>query len=59
MRALGEIAAQTLIERISAGASAPAKRRRVVSPRLVLRESTAPYGGASGAVPAAAGGGQA
>ncbi|MBA1363934.1 LacI family DNA-binding transcriptional regulator [Burkholderia gladioli] len=59
VRALGEIAAQTLIERISAGASAPAKRRRVVSPRLVLRESTAPYGGAPGAVPAAAGGGRA
>ncbi|KAF1029531.1 MAG: Ribose operon repressor [Burkholderia plantarii] len=44
VRALGEIAAQTLIERISDGAATPSKRRRVVSPRLVLRESTAPYG---------------
>jgi LacI family transcriptional regulator len=42
VRALGETAAQTLIERISGAATGPT-RRRVVSPRLVLRESTAVY----------------
>ncbi|KVE33929.1 LacI family DNA-binding transcriptional regulator [Burkholderia sp. TSV86] len=41
VRALGEMAAQTLIERI--GGAGAAKRRRVVSPRLVPRESTAVY----------------
>jgi LacI family transcriptional regulator len=50
VRALGEMAAQTLIERI-AGTSAtvvvdtPA-RRRVVAPRLIIRESTATWSGA-------------
>ncbi|CAN0620662.1 HTH-type transcriptional repressor PurR [Burkholderia multivorans] len=42
VRALGEMAAQTLIERIGGSDAAPS-RRRVVSPRLVLRESTAAY----------------
>lgn len=42
VRALGEAAAQVLIERIS-GAAKESSRRRVVSPRLVLRESTAVY----------------
>jgi LacI family transcriptional regulator len=54
VRALGDMAAQTLIERI-AGAS-PGKpsgaphapgRRRVVSPRLIVRESTATWAGAA------------
>ncbi|MCA3803688.1 substrate-binding domain-containing protein, partial [Burkholderia sp.] len=50
VRALGEMAAQTLIERIGGGSTAVPSRRRVVSPRLVLRESTAIYRepGASG-----------
>ncbi|CAI8696423.1 LacI family DNA-binding transcriptional regulator [Burkholderia cepacia] len=43
VRALGEMAAQTLIERIGGGSTAVPSRRRVVSPRLVLRESTAIY----------------
>ncbi|VBN88988.1 LacI family DNA-binding transcriptional regulator [Burkholderia pseudomallei] len=43
VRALGEMAAQTLIERIGGGASGAPQRRRVVSPRLVLRESTTVY----------------
>ncbi|MGV2287728.1 LacI family DNA-binding transcriptional regulator [Trinickia sp. YCB016] len=42
VRALGETAALTLIERITSDAGGPT-RRRVVSPRLVLRESTAAY----------------
>jgi LacI family transcriptional regulator len=45
VRALGEAAAQTLIERITGGteaARAPA-RRRVLAPRLILRESTASW----------------
>ncbi|HLX03429.1 MAG TPA: LacI family DNA-binding transcriptional regulator [Trinickia sp.] len=42
VRALGETAAQTLIERITNNSGGPT-RRRVVSPRLVLRESTAAY----------------
>jgi LacI family transcriptional regulator len=47
VRALGEMAAQTLIERITgASAGAPA-RRRVVAPRLILRESTATCSAAS------------
>jgi LacI family transcriptional regulator len=40
VRALGEAAAQTLIERISGAVSGPT-RRRVITPHLVLRESTA------------------
>ncbi|MCQ4437678.1 hypothetical protein NO135_22020, partial [Clostridioides difficile] len=36
-------AAQTLIERIGGGSTAGPSRRRGVSPRLVLRESTAVY----------------
>ncbi|WP_244813472.1 LacI family DNA-binding transcriptional regulator [Caballeronia sp. Lep1P3] len=40
VRALGEMAAQTLIERI-VGKLAGTTRRRVVAPRLVRRESTA------------------
>jgi LacI family transcriptional regulator len=43
VRALGEMAAQTLIERIGGGSTAAPSRRRVVSPRLVLRESTSVY----------------
>ncbi|QCP49669.1 LacI family DNA-binding transcriptional regulator [Trinickia violacea] len=42
VRALGETAAQTLIERITSDSGGPT-RRRVVSPRLVLRESTTAY----------------
>lgn len=45
VRALGEAAAQMLIGRISGALSGPTQRR-VVSPRLVLRESTAVYAGA-------------
>jgi LacI family transcriptional regulator len=37
------MAAQTLIERIGGGSTAAPSRRRVVSPRLVLRESTSVY----------------
>jgi LacI family transcriptional regulator len=49
VRALGDMAAQTLIERIAGTASgnpprAPG-RRRVVSPRLIVRESTATWAG--------------
>ncbi|SAK78527.1 ribose operon repressor [Caballeronia catudaia] len=40
VRALGEMAAQTLIDRIT-GKLTGTTRRRVVAPRLVLRESTA------------------
>ena len=40
VRALGEMAAQTLIDRI-AGKLAGTTRRRVVAPRLIWRESTA------------------
>ncbi|WP_234745665.1 substrate-binding domain-containing protein, partial [Burkholderia sp. WTPI3] len=43
VRALGEMAAQTLIERIGGGSTSAPSRRRVVSPRLVLRESTSVY----------------
>jgi LacI family transcriptional regulator len=47
VRALGDMAAQTLIERIAGGASStPPGRRRVIAPRLVLRESTAAFAGA-------------
>jgi LacI family transcriptional regulator len=47
VRALGDMAAQTLIERITGNASsAPPGRRRVIAPRLVLRESTAAFAGA-------------
>jgi LacI family transcriptional regulator len=48
VRALGDMAAQTLIERIagtpSGNARAPGGRRRVVSPRLIVRESTSTCG---------------
>ncbi len=44
VRALGEAAAQMLIERISGAVSGPT-RRRVITPRLVLRESTAVFAG--------------
>ena len=44
VRALGEAAAQMLIERISGAVSGPT-RRRVITPRLVLRESTAVFSG--------------
>ncbi|CAB3658699.1 LacI family DNA-binding transcriptional regulator [Trinickia soli] len=44
VRALGEAAAHMLIERIS-GAVSGATRRRVITPRLVLRESTAVFAG--------------
>jgi LacI family transcriptional regulator len=40
VRSLGEMAAQTLIERITGKLPGPT-RRRVVPPRLVRRESTA------------------
>jgi LacI family transcriptional regulator len=49
VRALGEMAAQTLIERITgtaAGAEDSPARRRVLAPRLILRESTAAWEGA-------------
>jgi LacI family transcriptional regulator len=49
VRALGDMAAQTLIERIAgtpSGHARAAGRRRVVSPRLIVRESTAPWGAA-------------
>jgi LacI family transcriptional regulator len=45
VRALGDMAAQTLIERITGVSDAPT-RRRVVSPRLIVRESTAAFTGA-------------
>jgi LacI family transcriptional regulator len=48
VRALGEAAAQMLIERISGEMSGPT-RRRVITPRLVLRESTAVFAGPVGA----------
>jgi LacI family transcriptional regulator len=44
VRALGEAAAHMLIERISGAVSGPT-RRRVITPRLVLRESTAVFAG--------------
>ena len=44
VRALGEAAAHMLIERISGVVSGPT-RRRVITPRLVLRESTAVFAG--------------
>jgi LacI family transcriptional regulator len=49
VRALGDMAAQTLIERIAgtpSGHARAAGRRRVVSPRLVVRESTSTWGAA-------------
>jgi LacI family transcriptional regulator len=49
VRALGDMAAQTLIERIAGKSSAnarPAGRRRVVTPRLIVRESTSAWAGA-------------
>jgi LacI family transcriptional regulator, galactose operon repressor len=46
VRALGDMAAQTLIERISGRAASAPGRRRVIAPRLVLRESTAAWAGA-------------
>ncbi|HEY1608936.1 MAG TPA: LacI family DNA-binding transcriptional regulator [Paraburkholderia sp.] len=42
VRALGEMAAQTLIERIAGRAVAGMPKRRVVAPQLVARESTGP-----------------
>jgi LacI family transcriptional regulator len=47
VRALGELAALTLIERIAGGAPAQPGpgRRRVMAPRLIARESTAPLVG--------------
>ena len=45
VRALGEAAANMLIERISGAVSGP-MRKRVITPRLVLRESTAQCTGA-------------
>ncbi|MGG1943528.1 LacI family DNA-binding transcriptional regulator [Trinickia sp. NRRL B-1857] len=44
VRTLGEAAAQMLIERITGVVSGPT-RRRVITPRLVLRESTAVFAG--------------
>jgi LacI family transcriptional regulator len=49
VRALGDMAAQTLIERIAGTVSGSVRapgRRRVVSPRLIVRESTATWAGA-------------
>jgi LacI family transcriptional regulator len=49
VRALGDMAAQTLIERIAgtpSGHARAAGRRRVVSPRLIVRESTSTWGAA-------------
>jgi LacI family transcriptional regulator len=49
VRALGEMAAQTLIERITgtvAGTAGAPARRRVVAPRLIVRESTAAWAAA-------------
>ncbi|MEM5385167.1 LacI family DNA-binding transcriptional regulator [Paraburkholderia phymatum] len=46
VRALGEMAAQTLIERINGTAADSTFRRRVIAPRLILRESTAAFAGA-------------
>ncbi|SEI91299.1 LacI family DNA-binding transcriptional regulator [Paraburkholderia diazotrophica] len=46
VRALGEMAAQTLIERINGTAADTTFRRRVIAPRLILRESTAAFAGA-------------
>ncbi|AUT68136.1 MULTISPECIES: LacI family DNA-binding transcriptional regulator [Paraburkholderia] len=57
VRALGEMAAQTLIERISGTPvgtpTGAAFRRRVIAPRLILRESTAAFAGARRGVKAA------
>ena len=46
VRALGEMAAQTLIERINGTSADTLFRRRVIAPRLILRESTAAFAGA-------------
>jgi len=63
VRTLGEIAAQTLIERIvgtasaggaSGGAPSMPVRRRVVAPQLIARESTGPWSSARGSAPMAA-----
>jgi LacI family transcriptional regulator len=54
-RALGEMAALTLIERIAnAQVDGVAVRRRVMSPTLFTRESTAPWVGAEDLAPLAA-----
>jgi LacI family transcriptional regulator len=46
VRTLGEMAAQTLIERIAGRAkSSEPMRRRVVAPQLIERESTGPWAG--------------
>jgi len=59
VRALGELAALTLIERIARGAAASAATtghttRRVMQPRLIVRESTGALGGATEEKPLAA-----
>ena len=55
VRAIGEMAAQTLIERIINGTkSSEPVRRRVVAPQLVARESTGPWAGARAPAPLAA-----
>jgi LacI family transcriptional regulator len=49
VRALGDMAAQTLIERIAGSVPGSVRgpgRRRVVSPRLIVRESTGTWAGA-------------
>jgi LacI family transcriptional regulator len=54
VRALGEMAALKLIERIAVGADAsPPGRRHVMAPRLIVRESTGPLSGAADADPLA------
>jgi len=53
VRALGEMAAQTLIERITGRPTGSVFRRRVIAPRLILRESTAAFAGARRNVKAA------
>ena len=56
VRALGEIAAQTLIERIVGAAklAGTPMRRRVVAPQLIARESTGPWSGRRESAPLAA-----
>ena len=54
VRALGEIAAQTLVARIAGEAKDSDPMRRVVAPQLVVRESTGPWGGVRKPAPLAA-----
>jgi LacI family transcriptional regulator len=55
VRTLGEMAAQTLIERIGGGEHGGAPmRRRVVEPQLIARESTGPWSGQREPAPLAA-----